>query len=290
MLKVVSMDFVVGLPVSKGYDAILTVVDKLSKHARYIPTHTMADAAEVARTFFDGVIRHHGLPQVIISARDPIFTSKFWRSLMQLMGLKLSMTTAHRAQSDGQTERQNLLLKDALRCMVSYHGNHWVNHLGTIEYAHATLISTSTKLSSFQIDTGRQPYSVTQTEVSTPQRPVSIVEYAQKFVEERKQLIQLARKNLLGAQTRQKKYYDKQRREVEFHERDKVLLDTRHLPLKVSATGAKELKSKLAAKRIGPFRIIEMISQNVAKFHLPPSLSHLHLTFNIITYTLRLNT
>lgn len=37
--EVVSMDFIVGPPVSKGYDSIMTVVDKLSKRARYIPTH-----------------------------------------------------------------------------------------------------------------------------------------------------------------------------------------------------------------------------------------------------------
>ena len=60
---------------------------------------------------------------------------------MQLMGVKLSMTTALRAQSGGKTERQNLVLEDTLRCMVSYHGNDWVTHLSTIEYSHHHLVA-----------------------------------------------------------------------------------------------------------------------------------------------------
>ena len=118
--KVVSMNFITGLPVSSGFDAIMTVVDKLSKRPRYAATHTNVDAPQVAKLFFDVVVRYHGLPKVIISDRDPKFTSNFWRSLMAVMGTKLSMTTSHRAQADGQTERQNLILEDALRCMVSY--------------------------------------------------------------------------------------------------------------------------------------------------------------------------
>ena len=111
--EVVSMDFITGLPVSSGFDEIITVVDKLSKSPRYAATHTNVDAPQV-------VVRYHGLPEFIISGRDPKFTSNVWRALMAVMGTKLSMTTSHRTQADGQTERQNLILEDALRCMVSY--------------------------------------------------------------------------------------------------------------------------------------------------------------------------
>ncbi|KAF1319757.1 Retroelement pol polyprotein, partial [Globisporangium splendens] len=100
---VVSMDFITGLPVSEGFDAIFVTVDKLSKRPKYHPTHSTADAESTAKVFFEAVVRHHGLPKVIISDRDPKFTSDFWKSLTKLMGIKLSMTTPHRAQADGQT-------------------------------------------------------------------------------------------------------------------------------------------------------------------------------------------
>jgi transposase InsO family protein len=136
----ISMDFVTGLPVSDGYDAIMTIVDKLSKRPKYAPTHTNATAEDTARLFFDHVVRHHGLPKRIISDRDSKFTSRFWQALLKNMGVKLNMTTAHRPQADAQTERMNLVLEDALRCLVSYEGTNWVSKLATIEYAHATLV------------------------------------------------------------------------------------------------------------------------------------------------------
>ena len=92
---------------------------------------------------------------------------------MKLMGVQLNMTTLHRAQADGQTERQNLVLEDALRCMVSYRGMNWVNYLGTIEYAHATLVSSSTQLSPFQLDTGREVNNAIALENSSPSNSLS---------------------------------------------------------------------------------------------------------------------
>ena len=177
--QVVTMDFIVGLPESDGFDAIMTVVDKLSKRAKYAATFTTAEAPEIARLFFDTVVHHHGLPKVIISDRDPKFTSKFWKSLMAILGVKFSMTTAHRAQADGQTERQNLVLEDALRCMVSCHGEDWNKHLGTIEYAHSTLVSSSSKLTPFEIDTGRMVRNPSQHE-ELPDQDILIAEFAKK--------------------------------------------------------------------------------------------------------------
>lgn len=121
--EVVSIDFVTGLPESDGYDAIMTVVDKLSERSIYRAINTTDDAEKTAYHFFDRVVPHHGIPDVIISDRVPKFTSRFWTSFAKIVGVQLKMTTSYRAQADGQRERQNLILEDALRYMVSYHGN-----------------------------------------------------------------------------------------------------------------------------------------------------------------------
>ena len=279
--EVVSMDFVTGLPVSRGFDAIMTVVDKLSKRPRYAPTHTNTDAPKVANLFFDVVVRHHGLPKVIISDRDPKFTSNFWKSLMTIMGTKLSMTTAHRAQADGQTERQNLILEDALRCMVSYHGDDWATHLGTIEFAHATLVSKSTQLSPFEIDTGRQVSNAIAGSFSVTGKQLPVAEYAKKFADRRQKIIKLAQTNLAKAQEKQKNYYDKKRSNVTFTTGDMVMLDAKHLKLRHHNMGTGTSKTKLLAKKIGPFKIETMINSNVARLVLPRSLRKLHPSFNI---------
>ena len=118
------------------------------------------EAKDVVKCLFDTFVCHHGLPEVIISDRDSKFTSNFWKSGMRIMGVKLSMTTDHRAQPDGQTERQNLVLEDNLRCMISYQGSDWIHLLGAIEYAHATLVSASTGFSPLEVDTRRKEQKV----------------------------------------------------------------------------------------------------------------------------------
>ena len=60
---------------------------------------------EYAQIFIDNVFRLHGLPEVIISDRDPHFTGKFWRSLFDLLGTDLRFSTAFHPQTDGQSER-----------------------------------------------------------------------------------------------------------------------------------------------------------------------------------------
>ncbi|DBA03764.1 TPA: hypothetical protein N0F65_005654, partial [Lagenidium giganteum] len=156
------------------------------------------------------------------------------------MGVKLRMTTSYRAQADGQTERQNLILEDALRCMISYNGDDWSSQLATIEYAHATLVHSSTNLSPFEVDTGRKVNNMIQQEMQDVQ------DYASKFATDRRKLVELARKNLLAAQERRKKYYDRKRREIKFSIGDLVMLDTKNLSLKHASAHTELKKAKLA--------------------------------------------
>jgi len=72
------MDFMVSSPPSKGFDAIMVVVDRFSKMTHFIPTKDKATAQETGRLFFTHVFKHHALPKDIVSDRNPKFTSKFW--------------------------------------------------------------------------------------------------------------------------------------------------------------------------------------------------------------------
>lgn len=82
--QVVSMDFNDGLPNSSHYNCIMVVVDKFSKYAHFIPLHHPYTAPKVAQVFLDSVYRLRGMPTHIISNRDPIFTSLFWKELFRL--------------------------------------------------------------------------------------------------------------------------------------------------------------------------------------------------------------
>jgi hypothetical protein len=73
----IGMDFITGLPKSKGKDIILVVVDRFTKYGHFIPLSHPFTAAEVAQVFIDNVYKLHGLPLNIITDRDPVFTSQF---------------------------------------------------------------------------------------------------------------------------------------------------------------------------------------------------------------------
>jgi hypothetical protein len=76
----VTMDFIMDLPKSKtGHDAILVVVEKLSKAMTLIPTKSTVSAQQVAQLSLKDVYRLHGFPRKMTSDRDVRFTAKFWQ-------------------------------------------------------------------------------------------------------------------------------------------------------------------------------------------------------------------
>nr|GEU49398.1 retrotransposon protein, putative, unclassified [Tanacetum cinerariifolium] len=77
----VSMDSITGLPPSKGLTVILVVVDRFSKYAHFVALSTNFNSHMVVEVFMDIVVKHHGIPKMIMSDRDPIFVSKFWKQL-----------------------------------------------------------------------------------------------------------------------------------------------------------------------------------------------------------------
>jgi len=89
---------------SNGYNAILVIVDRLTKYVKFKATHVELTAEGLAKTLRDRVFRDHGLPWKIIHDRDPCFVNKYIRSLFDLLGIRQNASTAFHPATDGQTE------------------------------------------------------------------------------------------------------------------------------------------------------------------------------------------
>jgi hypothetical protein len=212
------MDFF-DLPLSNnGFDCVLVVVDRLSKHAHFLPTRRTATAREVAHLFFREVFRHHGLPESIITDRDTRFLSDFWQTIFRQMGTSLRFSTAFHPQTDGQTERVNCSLGTFLRAYVHDHEANWDTYLTAIEVAYNNATHASTGHSPFFLAYGYHPTLPS----SLPLHPTGVPLHVS--VRQLSDAITSASQHLRRAQAAQARHYDRRHRNLQFNVNDQVLL------------------------------------------------------------------
>jgi len=121
----ISTDFITKLPLAQGYNAILVVVDRLTKMAHFVPTTERMSAEGLAQLFRDNIWKLHGLPDSIISDRGPQFAAGIMKELNQMLGIDTKLSTAFHPQTDGQTERMNQELEQYLRMFIDHRQEQW---------------------------------------------------------------------------------------------------------------------------------------------------------------------
>jgi transposase InsO family protein len=115
------------------------------------------NAREIANLFFDNWYCENGLPLSIVSDRDKLFTSKFWKALHRLTGIKLNMSTAYHPQTDVASERTNKTVDQALRYFVDRHQTGWVAALPRVRFNIMATKNASTGYTPFHLHLGRTP-------------------------------------------------------------------------------------------------------------------------------------
>ncbi|KAG3011223.1 hypothetical protein PC120_g14574 [Phytophthora cactorum] len=273
--KSMSLDFVFGLPADDhGNTGILVFVCRLSKMVHRASVPDTVTGEQTARLFVDGVFRHLGLPETLVSDRNPRFTAAFWQTLFQLPGTRLHMSTADHPQTDGQTERVNRVLEDTLRSVCAVAPRTWSERLPVVEFALNNAVHASAGFTPFYLNGMRHPRVPLTLRGGTESlilsggesrkalsfqvsdlRPVSARKQVEAFIDTRLNVINRGRDAVAIAQDRQKEYSDKHGRgNVNvFKVGDLVLLDTRNLPLAtVSSVGSNKQKHRF----IGPFAVL----------------------------------
>jgi hypothetical protein len=270
------MDFIVQLPVTKaGFDAILVVVDRLTKQVHFIPTTTSATAPDVARTFFHHIFRLHGILTTIILDCDPKFVFRFWQELLKQLGTQAAMSSAYHPQTDGQTERANRTLEDMLKAFVNYRQDNWDDCLPAAEFAYNNSVQASTGFSPFYLDCGQHP--ITPGTLVAHKAIDTKVPSTEEFLTHWCATLEMAKESLQAAQDRQAATANQHRRHQEYKVDDQVLLSTAY----ITAPADKQRPArKLQPKYIGPFPITTVVSPTAYRLALPYTL-RIHPVFHV---------
>lgn len=135
------------------------VIDRFTKFGHFIAISHPYTAKTIATIFFEHIHKLHGLPSTIVSDRDPVLLSTFWRQLFQLLGTKMAHTSAYHPQLDGQTERLNQCLENFLRCKMA-DTKQWVKWLTMAEWWYNINFHTSLQATPFEAPLWLQATSV----------------------------------------------------------------------------------------------------------------------------------
>jgi hypothetical protein len=266
------MDFIEGLPISEGANVILVIVDRLTKYSHFIPLHHPYTAATVAKAFVDTVVKLHGVPVTIISDRDKIFTSAFWRELFKAVGTQLHYSTAYHPQTDGQSERVNQCLEQYLRCVVQDNPKHWRRWLAMAEFWYNTSYHSAIDSTPF-----KALYQVEPNFGAMPNIAVASDSPVAETAAEYNVQIELLRAQLLRAQARMKKNADKNRSERQFQVGEQVLLK---LQPYAQHSVVNRSCHKLSYKYFGPYSVLERVGAVAYKLQLPDE-AHIHPVFHV---------
>ena len=243
-----------------GNDAILVLVDTLSKITHFIPTRKASSVADSVTLLADRLIRYHGFLDILIWDRDPRFQSEIWTHLCARFNIKRAKSSPYHPQTDGQTERVNRTLEQMIRTYIKSNEKEWEGLRPALELAYNTTHHSSTELSPFEVMIGENRITVADLDILGSLPPTLSPPMTRTF----RQLCDRAQGHILRAKWRQKYYADTERREVEYQVGDKVWFSAKHLP-------ALNDCSKFEPRYRGPYSVTELIGKVAYRLALPAS-------------------
>ena len=207
-LESVAMDILGPLPKTRhGNRFLLVIADRYSKLTRTVPLR-VTTALTVAQAFCEHWVFVYGPPVTLLTDNGPQFAAKFFQAACAELGIKKVFTTAYHPQTNGQVERYNRTLVEALRAYVSRRQDDWDEFTSAVTYAYNCRVHSSLGMPPMELVISRPP--VTASLENKPRdEEVTPRSAKREFLERLKTLRERAGGNLHRAQVRYKRGYDR---------------------------------------------------------------------------------
>ncbi|QRW18000.1 Retrotransposable element Tf2 protein [Rhizoctonia solani] len=252
----ISYDMIVDLPKDGAYNSILVIVDSFTKYVILVECSKKLKAPELADLFLQHVWKKYGMPEKTISDQGRVFNNKFLKALYQRLGIDPHFSSAYHPQSNGQTERVSPSIEHFLRAYSSINQRDWVKWLPMAEFAYNNAVHSATGKSPFKALHGWEP-TLTPSNVPTDVPEANTL--AQTMEAQWKEIEAALR------QSKTQMTAGEQGNPVEFEVGEEVWLDAKNVKLEV-------LSPKLAEQCLGPFKVLERISNCAYRLELPPTM------------------
>jgi hypothetical protein len=269
----VAIDSIGPLPEDEKFNCILSMMDRSGSDVRIVPTRTNISAEDAAALFFEHWYCENGLPLEIISNRDKLFVSKFWKVLHKLSSIKLKMSTAYHPQTDSSSERTNKTINQCIHYHVQCNQKGWASKLPLIHFHIMNAPNASTGYSPFQLRMGRSPCIIPPIAEQDIGHEIEEIKAA-NIIKNIENISNEAYDTLLAAKIHQAHYANKSCRPDEtFAIGDEVMLSTLHCHWEYTQ-GKLNRVTKFLPHYDGPYNIIDSFPDFSAyKLELPNSLN-----------------
>jgi Integrase zinc binding domain len=271
----VAIDFIGPLPKDDGFDAIVTMTDRLGADIQIAACTTNITVEDFAFLFFDRWYCENGCPLEIISDHDKIFVSKFWRALIKLTGINHKLSTAYHPQMDGSSEQSNKTIVQCLHFHVERNQKGWVKPLPKVRFDIMNSPNRSTGVSPFVLKTGCSPRLLPPI-VSPPTTTEAASEVPQEvearaFMERMEEETNAARDNLVAAKIKQVHSVNKDRvPDPAFQVGDRVMLATAHRQRDYICAKDRHV-AKFMPRFDGPYEVTQAFPESsLYRLKLPP--------------------
>ncbi|UYV66976.1 hypothetical protein LAZ67_4003508, partial [Cordylochernes scorpioides] len=247
----IGMDLLGRFPVTnQGNKWIIVCTEYMTRFAttKAIPD---AGAMEIAKFIVEEIILRHGAPQQIITDRGTNFMSQIIKQINNSSGINHLKTTAYHPQTNGLTERLNKTLTDMLSMYVDAEQKNWDEVLPFVTFAYNTAKQETTGFSPFFLVHGREAETTLDSLLPYHDND-DVGDYVQHLITTAEEARHLAQLHLYRGQEKDRKYYDRKHRPVDYKVGDLVWL---FIPVRKVG-----LSEKLIKKYFGPYRITRKLS------------------------------
>ncbi len=253
----IAMNFIINLSDSSEYNAILTIICRLSKERHYISCITDDEDITVEKTaemLIQWVYWTHSLSSFIISDRDLQFISILWKFLCKRLSIFLRLFIVYHSQINDQSKRVNQNVKQYFRFFCSYMQNDWFKWLFMIEFVNNNILFSVIFLTFFFMNKSfhsRMSFDSDIIEYESIRERLQI-DRVKNISEQMNKTLIFAREALIKTRKQMMNQANKHRKKINYKIKSKMFLNERNIVIA-------RLFKKLDDKMLDSFEITDFV-------------------------------